>query len=275
MVRNKWYNFLIGGVFIILLYILLSLILSPIQQTLLRGDVKSRFIGIHLSFVILIFTTTLIHVYYNKVSIIKLFNWNSKLNIKSIILGFSIWFSLLLINLYFVVNYSEEKLQYTTSLAQTIQFLLLSLFLTPIQITAEELLFRGYLISFLKKIKESKLFVIAISSIIFAVLHLFNPEVESNKIVFLLIYLLMSAFLTVLTVYFKGLEYSLGIHFANNFFTINFLNYPNSPLPSKPLFLSLSKINPIESLISLVIIISITSITIIVKEKIYDKKRNI
>lgn len=275
MVRDKWYNYLIGGVLIILLYILFSIILSPIQQQLLNGNIKSNFIGIHISFAVLILIITAVHSYYNRIPLVKLFNWSSKINIGSIIWGFLIWFSLLLINLFFIVYNGEEKLQYTTNITETIHFLILSIFLTPIQITAEELLFRGYIISFLKRIKENNLFIIGVSSMIFASLHLFNPEVESKKLAFLFVYLLMSLFLTILTVYFKGLEYSLGIHFANNFFTINFLNYPNSPLPSNPLFLSLSKINPVESLISLLAIIAITSAIIILKEKLSDKKRHI
>lgn len=275
MVRDKWYHYLIGGVLTVLLYILLGSVLSPVIQRIGSSNRHLNFLNIHLFFAILLTINLLITYYYNKIKPVLLINWNGKINYKSILWGFLIWFSLLIISLIIEVIEGESNLIKTTDISMTLLFLITSILLTPIQILAEEILFRGYLIRFLKKIKNNSLFIILISSVIFASLHMLNPEVEDEKkFLFLVVYLIMSLYLTVLTVTFKGLEYSIGIHMANNFFTINFLNYPNSPLPSMPLYLSEDKIEPGETIINLIVLICITTAIILIRER-YVKKRNI
>lgn len=275
MVRDKWHNFLIGGGLIILLYISISILLSPVIQSIHSSNRLLNFANIHLLFAILLILALFITSRYNRINPKFLINWEGKIKYKSILWGFLTWFSLLALALSFHLTQGGQGLIRTTNIPLTIKFFFLSSILTPIQIMAEEFLFRGYLIKFLQKIKNKKIFIIAISSIVFALMHLNNPEVEQDKkLLFILAYLTLSIYLTVLTVQFKGMEYSIGIHFANNFFAINFLNYPNSPLPSMPLFLDTEKIDPVKTIITSIILISITTTIIHIREK-YVKKHNI
>ncbi|MGL1891099.1 MAG: CPBP family intramembrane metalloprotease [Spirochaetaceae bacterium] len=265
MKNYRWYNFIIGGLLILLLTSLLSFILGPlITKLLTSGDKIDYFIGLNLSFMPLTIAIVIIYKFYHRLE-------NIKINFKQVAIGFILWFCLNLSSLFIIYIYNPESLILTFDFKKSLYFLLLSMILTPIQITAEELLFRGYLIDFLKSIKNNMLFLILASSILFALPHLANPEVKDQKLLFFASYIIMAMLLSYLRIKYKGLEYSVGIHFANNFFTINFLNYPNSPITSAPVFLLREDINPIESLINILVF---TGLSVIIIHYI-EKKRYI
>lgn len=274
MGRVRWYNYLLGLVFILGGYILSVTLLSPFISKLLNFNRTSSFIGINLSFVILFTFSLLITKIYNKVPISSVINIRGRINFKRLGFGIVLWSILLSLSLLFTILFNKESLIFSRDYKKFLLFILLSLGLTPFQIMAEEYIFRGYLIRLLQGINRNPIFITLISSLIFAILHMANPEVKEDKLLFLLVYLIMAIFLTVITLIKGGMEYAVGIHFANNYFAINFLNYPDSPLPSYPLFYSLEDVAPLESLITLVILISIASVGIYLKEK-HDKERNI
>ncbi len=270
MKREKWYNYLLGGLIILAILIALSASLYPAINILIQSSsTLKNFIGINLSFFPLIIAIIFVYIFYHKAV-------KPNIRYKQIIIGFIIWmiinFSSLIVSLLF----DNESISYNFNAKQMLYFFLLSLIFTPIQICAEEFLFRGYLIGFLKSIKNNRLFLILGSSILFALPHLTNPEVKDQKFLFFLVYLSMAMLLGYLRVKYKGLEYSIGIHLANNFFAINFLNYPDSPLPSSPLFLLKIEVEPLESLMQ-IIIISILTVIIIqkIEKRSYNKKDRI
>src|SRR5262245_42320326 len=59
-------------------------------------------------------------------------------------------------------------------------FVALVLFVTPIQSAAEELVFRGYVMQGLGLITRRPVLIAVLSSILFAIPHLLNPEVEKH-----------------------------------------------------------------------------------------------
>lgn len=250
MVRNRWFNYLIGGALGLLLYISLSFAIWPIiKQFLYKDNSLLYFIGINLSFSSIIISLILILKFYHQSSLKILINNTGTIQYKRITVGFIIWFSLQFFTLIFTLIFNRESLTFNFNPQNFVMFLILSLILTPIQIASEEFLFRGYLINFLKTIKKGTLFPLIVSGILFALPHLNNPEVKNDKIVFFLIYLSMALVFSYLTIKYNGLEYSLGVHFANNFFAINLVNYPDSPLPSSPIFLMNINVDPIPTLI--------------------------
>lgn len=274
MGRVKWYNYLLGLIFIIGGYLLTVTLLSPFISRLLNSHRTNNFIGVNLTFVIFFIIAILVTRFYNRVSISSIINIRGKINLRRVVSGLFIWSILLGLSLVLTIIFDKENLVFQRDLNRFIQFLLLSLLLTPFQIVVEEYIFRGYLIRFLQSINKNPIFITLITSLIFALLHMANPEVKEDKLIFLLLYLLMALFLTIITLLKGGMEYAIGIHFANNYFAINFLNYPDSPLPSYPLFYSTEEVAPMESLIMLAIMIALASLLIYLKEK-YDKKRNI
>lgn len=118
-----------------------------------------------------------------------------------------------------------------------------SLILIPIQAGCEEALFRclpaRVAYGRLPKTMSGRLGLSAVSSILFVLPHLGNPEVFASGtpwavIAYYAIFGFMSMELSVST---GGFETVLGIHTANNLFVAVVCGYPQSPLPGFPLLI--------------------------------------
>ena len=133
-----------------------------------------------------------------------------------------------------------------------ISFAVLALILIPIQTSAEELLFRGYLLQWMGLRLKNPWVLAVLNGALFFLPHFANPEMATNSILIGLGYFVMGFFLTFITLRDNGVELALGMHAGNNLFTALFANYTVSALPSPALF-SVETLDPVYSLISLVI----------------------
>ena len=128
-------------------------------------------------------------------------------------------------------------------------FLPAAVILTPIQTSAEELLFRGYFLQGLGILTRKKWILIIISGVIFAVPHFLNPEMKQGFLLLALYYFSFGAILAWITLKSNRLEFALGIHAANNLFTVLFANYTDSALPSPSVFTA-TVLDPVFNLVS-------------------------
>ncbi len=115
-------------------------------------------------------------------------------------------------------------------------FLLPILLLIPIQSSAEELLFRGYLLQGLGLKLRNPWLLCLLSGLVFTLPHLGNPEVSVNFWLLSAYYFSSGVFLALITLRDQRLELALGVHAANNIFTALFANYTISALPTPALF---------------------------------------
>ncbi len=95
---------------------------------------------------------------------------------------------------------------------------LISIFLIPIQTTAEELMFRGFLLQTFGKIFKKGWISILLTGALFGFLHWANPEVALIGNILLLYYIGTGVFLGVLAVLDDGMELPMGYHAINNIF---------------------------------------------------------
>ncbi|ESU24778.1 hypothetical protein FEDK69T_03300 [Flavobacterium enshiense DK69] len=95
-------------------------------------------------------------------------------------------------------------------------FLILAVILIPLQTSFEEYLFRGYLMQGLGVITNSRLIPFLVSSILFGLMHIANPEVGKLGLVIMIYYIGTGFFLGIVTLMDDGLELALGFHAANN-----------------------------------------------------------
>lgn len=95
----------------------------------------------------------------------------------------------------------------------------LAIFLVPIQTSFEEYLFRGYLMQGIGLIAKNKWVPLIITSTVFGLLHIANPEVEKLGYIIMVYYISTGFFLGITALMDEGLELSLGFHAANNLFT--------------------------------------------------------
>jgi hypothetical protein len=86
----------------------------------------------------------------------------------------------------------------------------------PIQTSVEELVFRGYLMQGFANLLYNKWFPLVMTSIIFGVMHIANPEVQKLGYITMVYYIGTGLFLGIITLMDDGMELSLGFHAANN-----------------------------------------------------------
>lgn len=128
-------------------------------------------------------------------------------------------------------------------------FLPIALLVTPLQAAAEELLFRGYIMQGIGLLTRRPAIPVLGSSLLFMLAHLLNPEAQQDHLLVPLLYFSLGLFLALLAVKDNSLELSIGVHAANNLFSVLVMNYAHSALPSPSIFVAL-ELDPLGSLIS-------------------------
>lgn len=93
---------------------------------------------------------------------------------------------------------------------------LIGIVLIPIQTSTEEYIFRGYLMQGFANLFHNKWAPLLMTSLIFGLLHWFNPEVGKMGNSIMIFYIGTGLFLGVITLMDDGMELALGFHAANN-----------------------------------------------------------
>lgn len=117
-------------------------------------------------------------------------------------------------------------------------FVPIALVLTTIQITTEELFFRGYIVQGASLIWSNRVFLAIASAVIFTLPHLLNPEAGAGGwlTVFVTYFLVPGLVWTVVSLIDGTTELAIGVHFANNIGGALLFNITGSALPSPALF---------------------------------------
>ena len=95
-------------------------------------------------------------------------------------------------------------------------FLIPAMVLLPVQVLAEEVVFRGYLIQAMARIAHSNVVRGTIPALLFVLVHLQNEEISHGGAGALLIYLVLGLYLSVLAIRGNGLETAIGFHLGVN-----------------------------------------------------------
>lgn len=164
-------------------------------------------------------------------------------------IGFIVWALLLGVGTLVEYLVSPETFTVTFDASIFIPFALLAILITPLQTTAEELFFRGYLVQAGSLISRNWIFLSIWSGVLFALPHITNPEVASNMGVVLLTFFVLGAFLAYISLKDGTIELAIGIHAANNLMAALLVTFPESVLPT-PAILTTTHFDPIFSLIA-------------------------
>lgn len=115
---------------------------------------------------------------------------------------------------------------------------LVTVLVMPFQTSFEELFFRGYLMQGFSFLFRSTLPALFITSLLFALMHSWNPEVSKFGFwVMLPYYFSFGLLLGFIALKDQSLEISLAVHAANNMFGSLFLTFEGSALQTDALFL--------------------------------------
>ncbi len=135
--------------------------------------------------------------------------------------------------------------------ARLLLFALFALILIPIQTSAEELFFRGYLLQWMGLRLKNIWLLSLLNGILFFLPHAINPEMATNSLLIGSSYFATGFFLAFITLQDNGIELALGMHAANNLFAALFANYVVTALPSPSLF-TVQELDPVYSLVGLI-----------------------
>ena len=190
-----------------------------------------------ISFLPLLLATLLAYRIILKKNLKSLFTSHDKYSYKRTWIGFA---SLALISIAFgsldlILNWDSYTFSFKAS--AFLPYLLIAFTLLPIQTTAEELFFRGWIQRWLDNGKKRQWSISILSGAIFSLPHLANPEVAGNELLLPIISYGATGFMLAWVTYRdKSLEIAIGAHFANNLLTALLVSTEDSALPSVSLF---------------------------------------
>ena len=182
-----------------------------------------------------------------------LVNAKKTVRFKRLFLGFAVWGIVAVVLLMFDRVVHPQNYAFTFEPNQWFLLLLLGLILVPIQTSAEEFLYRGYLMQGLGFITRQPFILIIVTSLAFALPHFGNPEMQRGEVWGALTYFLWGVFFAALTLKDNGLELALGVHAANNLFAFLVLNTTDSVLPTPAVLTYIATIDAKEAFLALLI----------------------
>lgn len=147
---------------------------------------------------------------------ISIITSRERLDWSRIFVSFGLWLIISVILFFASYFYDSSEIVLQFNLIPFAILCVITLILMPIQTTAEELLFRGYLMQGFYNLSLNKWFPLLMTSLIFGTMHIMNPEVEKIGYLILVYYIGTGLFLGIITLMDEGTELALGFHAANN-----------------------------------------------------------
>lgn len=166
-------------------------------------------------FFIVLGWTFLIH----RQSITSLTTSRNKIDWGRILFAFTLWGGITVFFTLLDVYTSPEDYEWNFNLGKFIPLPTIAILLIPLQTSFEEYLFRGHMMQGLGLLAKNRWLPLIITSVLFGLMHIANPEVEKLGFGLMVYYIGTGFFLGILTLMDEGLELALGFHAANNLIT--------------------------------------------------------
>ncbi|SNY99755.1 CPBP family intramembrane glutamic endopeptidase [Flagellimonas pacifica] len=205
--------------------IIALLIKSDSLSTVLTDDlgVMSGILGSNafLFFMLLTFAIGIICLFgylrfVHKQQIKHLTTSRKKIDWKRIGFSFSIWALVSSLFIAIDIYLSPDDYQWNFELVPFLILAIIAVIMIPIQTSMEEYYIRGYMMQGLGIMTKNRWFPLLFTSLLFGLMHIFNPEVAKMGYGILIFYIGTGFFLGILTLMDEGLELALGFHAANN-----------------------------------------------------------
>ena len=154
--------------------------------------------------------------YINGNSFLSLTTSRQKIDYNRIFYSFTLWASFMVFSILLGYFMMPENYEINFNLKPFLILTLISFILFPIQTSAEEYLFRGYLMQNIGVISKNRWLPLIITSTAFGLVHAGNPEVAELGNLIFVVYIGSGFFAGIITLMDEGLELALGWHAANN-----------------------------------------------------------
>jgi uncharacterized protein len=271
--KNDWWRYLLAFFLILagwlgfslLLYALLIVFVvfdgdpaTGINTTtgMATGAPLLTFVALVAGFAGLVLSLYIVVRFIHRRPFLTLITPRSKIDWRRIGIGFAVFLALATVASIVEAVLYPGRYQFSFNLTEFLKFIPFVLILLPVQTTGEELLFRGYLMQSIGLLTRRPLIAALISSFVFMLLHLANPEVGGGFVLMAAVYFITGLFFSLITLRDNRLELAIGAHAANNLFAALFANYANSPLATPSVF-SASQLDATYSLVSFIVIAAV------------------
>ncbi len=163
-----------------------------------------------------------------------------KVNLKKFLFAFLV--ALLFNGVFMLIQYltAPDQLVWNFNFETFLPLILMSLTLLLIQTGFEEWFFRGYIMQWLGVWWRNKWAPLLVTSVIFGLLHSFNPEMYRLGWGMMVFYIGFGLFMGIITIMDEGLELAMGFHWGNNFFGFAILTNDWGTAQTDALFKDLS-----------------------------------
>ena len=256
--KNNWWRYVLGVVLILGTPVALAIIVD-----MLYADIGYRIFGLNnviITFVevggfnafLIIGVLLAVRVIHSR-PFLTLITPHQFVDWKKFAKSFGLFFGL--VALVTLVDYllNPSTYEYRLKPEQFLVFAPIALILTPIQTTAEELLFRGYLLQTMALLTRNRAVLVLASGVLFMLPHLANPEMTAGFWPMAFYYFLVGGILTIITLRSNSLEMAMGIHAAINLFAVLIVNYASSALETESIFYC-TELDPVFTFISFAVI---------------------
>ncbi len=223
--NNEWWRLIITNLVLLspfLLNIVLILALPGLVDDAYEnmqnfdGNKNLFLLGNLLPFAFLLVFLLLFVKFLHQRSITSVITSRKKVDWKRFFFGFFFWG--ILTSVFLIIGYFLEPELYTWNFKPSsfIVLLIISLVFIPLQTSFEELYFRGYLMQTTGIITKNKWFPLIFTSVLFGLMHSFNPEVEKLGYSIMTYYIGTGFLFGIITLMDEGTELALGMHAVNN-----------------------------------------------------------
>lgn len=168
-----------------------------------------------IAFLGFLFVLTKIH----KQSFVSVTTSRKAIDFKRFFFAFSFWAIASILFVGIDYYFSPQNYEVAFQLKPFLIMFGISVVLIPFQSGLEEYLFRGYLMQGFAKLTRNRWLPLILTSVIFGMLHVFNPEIEKLGMGLLFYYIGTGFFFGIMTLMDEGIELALGFHIANNLIT--------------------------------------------------------
>lgn len=154
--------------------------------------------------------------YWHNQTFLSMITARKSIDFTRFFFSFTIWGFFIIISTVVTYYLNPSHFVFNFKLLPFLILTIIAILLIPIQTSLEELVFRGYLMQGIANFSKNKWFPLLISSIIFGLMHLSNPEVSKMGNIIMIYYIGTGFFLGTIALMDNGLELALGFHAANN-----------------------------------------------------------
>lgn len=174
-----------------------------------------------------------------------------KFDFKRLFFSIFIWGILMIISLLISYKMNPGNYVFQFDAKKFLILILVSSVFITMQSSFEEIIFRGYFQQGLAVLTKTLWIPLLITSIIFGLLHISNPEVKEYGVAIMLPqYIMLGLLFGICVVMDEGLEIPIGLHVVNNVLTSLLLTHESSVLQTPALF-TVKTVDPVYSLFEL------------------------